>query len=69
VESTIILYPRRRRSPHVTEEMAAQIKGYLRDTDMSQQDIATVFGVNQGRISEINTGTRFAYVKPISLNG
>jgi len=31
---------------------------------LRQSDIAALFGVNGGRISEINTGKRFAEVTP-----
>jgi len=36
-------------------------KGRLADGE-KQHDIAADFGINQGRISEINTGQRFAHV-------
>lgn len=60
---TIVKFPRRRRSPRVTEEMAAEIKTMLM-TGMAQHDIAAHFGINQGRVSQINTGERFADVQP-----
>lgn len=51
----------RRQSPKVTREMAAKIKRYLLE-NLAQHDIAAMFGVNQGRISEIKSGKRFADV-------
>lgn len=52
---------KRRRSPKVTREMAAKIKRYLLD-NLAQHDIAAMFGINQGRISEIKQGKKFADV-------
>jgi predicted XRE-type DNA-binding protein len=48
----------RKRSPKVTREMAAKIKRYLLE-NIAQHDIAALFGINQGRISEIKTGKKF----------
>lgn len=31
---------------------------------VSQQDIATICGVNQGRVSEVNTGKLYGSVSP-----
>lgn len=56
-------FPRKRRSPKLTPELAARIKGLLK-YGLSQQDVATVCGVNQGRVSEVNTGRRFPGVEP-----
>jgi len=47
------------------DEIAALIKGMLRRGD-KQSDIAACFLVNGGRISEINTGQRFAGIEPAS---
>jgi hypothetical protein len=46
----------------LTEGEAAIIKGMLARGDR-QSDIAAFFKVNGGRISEINTGQRFAWVR------
>jgi hypothetical protein len=51
-------------SPAVTPEMAAKIKHYL-ITDMAQHDIAAMFKINQGRVSEIKTGKKFGDVAPM----
>lgn len=52
------------KSPFITAEMAAKIKGLLQKGELLQHQIAALFNVNQGRISEINTGKRFPNVKP-----
>ncbi|MEQ8451626.1 MAG: hypothetical protein RIB97_18310 [Nitratireductor sp.] len=61
--SSIVPFPRKRKSPPVTPEMASKIKALL-DYGLSQQDIATIFRINQGRISEINTGMKFPGIRP-----
>lgn len=53
----------KRKSPRVTVEMAARIKRLLQ-SNMMQHDIAAQFGINPGRVSEINTGKRFKDVSP-----
>jgi hypothetical protein len=60
----VVPFPRvkRRRSSPVTPEMAAAIKVML-NAGMMQHDIAAHFGINQGRVSEINTGHRFPGVE------
>jgi hypothetical protein len=50
----------RRRS--LSEQDAAVIKAMLA-AGLRQSDIAALFGVNSGRITEINTGRRFAEVR------
>ena len=47
----------------LTEEDAALAKAMILRGD-PLHDIASWFGVNPGRISEINTGKRFADVQP-----
>jgi len=51
----------RPKSPRLTEDEAATIKGMLRRGDR-QQDIAAYYNVNSGRIAEISTGAKFADV-------
>lgn len=46
-------------------EIAALVKGMLKRGD-KQSDIAACFLINGGRISEINTGQRFADIAPAS---
>lgn len=53
------------RSPPLTAEMAAAIKRLARDTDLMQHQIAAQLNVNQGRVSEVLTGKRFASVQPV----
>ncbi|MCY1362522.1 hypothetical protein D9M69_492460 [compost metagenome] len=52
-------------SPDVTPEMAAKIKRYLLD-NMAQHEIAALFKINQGRVSEIKTGKKFGDVAPVA---
>ena len=66
-EEIILPFPRRRRSPDVTPDMAAKIKTMLA-FGMSQHDIAARFGINQGRVSEVNKGKRHPDVPPASLD-
>lgn len=63
---TIIPFPKKRKSPIVTPEIASRIKALL-NYGLSQQDIATMCGVNQGRVSEVNTGMKFPGIEPIQL--
>ena len=51
-------YPRKRRSrAKLTPEIIAEIRRRLSKGEY-QHDIAADLGVNQGRISEVNTGKR-----------
>jgi len=53
------LHPQpRRRSPKMTDKLAARIKALLAQNFM-QHDIAARLEINQGRVSEIKTGKRF----------
>ena len=52
-------------SPKLDETLAAQIKGFWEFTSLNQAQIAAELGaLNQGRVSEVVSGHRFAYVKP-----
>ena len=53
----------KKKTPSVTVEMAAKIKLLLK-TGEKQHRIAALFDINQGRISEINTGKKFSNVDP-----
>lgn len=55
---TVIPFPRRRRSPPVTLEMARYIRQLYR-LGMMQHDIAAHYRINQGRVSEVVNGKRF----------
>ena len=48
----------RRKSPRVTPDMAAMFHR-LRKVGMLQHDIAALYSVNQGRVSEVLKGRRF----------
>jgi DNA invertase Pin-like site-specific DNA recombinase len=66
VHSPLVPFPKKRKSPPLTPEMAARIKALL-NYGLSQQDIATMTGVNQGRVSEVNTGMKFPGISPCQL--
>jgi predicted XRE-type DNA-binding protein len=53
-----------RRSPNVDAYMASVIKALVLVRGYLQHEAAAVFGINQGRVSEIMTGKRFANVQP-----
>ena len=46
----------------LTAPMAARIKKLAQAKTMDQQEIAAVVGCNQGRVSEVLSGKRFAQV-------
>jgi|JI6StandDraft_1071083.scaffolds.fasta_scaffold00163_3 predicted XRE-type DNA-binding protein len=48
----------------LTAAMAARIKRLWNETEMAQHEIAATLGVNQGRVSEVVNGARFADVAP-----
>lgn len=48
----------KRRSPPVTAEMAAIIKLLVIRYEYIQHHAAAVFGINQGRVSEVMSGKR-----------
>ena len=54
----------KRGSPPMTPERAALAKLLVGKLGMLQHEAAAVLGVNQGRISEVMTGKRFAGIKP-----
>jgi predicted XRE-type DNA-binding protein len=50
--------------------VAAKIKGLWKATQMNQAQIAAALGgINQGRVSEVVRGLRFAEVPPAELGG
>ena len=59
-------FQKKRKSPPLTPELAAQIKALL-NYGLSQQDIATITGLNQGRVSEVNTGMKYPGIEPAQL--
>jgi hypothetical protein len=51
-------------SPPVTAEMAGKIR-YLKNVQgLFNHQIAAIFGINQGRVSEVITGKTFPNVPP-----
>jgi len=55
-------------SRELTLEVACEIwRYYRRNPDAPTQQIATVIGVNAGRVSEVLTGTRFSRAKALSI--
>lgn len=55
---------RKKQTVRITEKMAAMIKKLLKENELKQHEIAARFDLNQGRVSEINTGKSFAHVPP-----
>lgn len=53
------------RSPRLTAKLAAHIKWLWKHTPMNQAQISAALGaINQGRVSEVVQGRRFADVQP-----
>jgi len=51
----------------LSDQDVALVKGMLNRGDR-QHDIAAWFGVNGGRIAEINAGDKFSWIEPASQN-
>jgi predicted XRE-type DNA-binding protein len=51
-------------SPRVTAEMAAEIRYLKEKKGLYTHQIAALFGINQGRVSEVLTGKKFPAVLP-----
>jgi predicted XRE-type DNA-binding protein len=51
-------------STPITAELAAQIKRLAKEEDLFQHQIAARLNINQGRVSEILNGKRFAEIGP-----
>lgn len=54
----------RKPSPPVTSQMAAEIRFLRQQKGLYNHQIAALFGINQGRVSEVLTGKRFPEVPP-----
>ncbi len=55
-------------SPKLNAATAAKIKALLKETDMNHAQIAShLGGMNQGRVSEVNTGKRFSGIAACNL--
>lgn len=50
---------KKHKTPELTANMAATIKYLVSVQGMYQHHVAAVFGINQGRVSEVMTGKRF----------
>lgn len=46
----------KKKSPPITPEMAAFVKNLIEKNELNQHDIAAIFGINQGLVSEIKHG-------------
>ena len=57
--------PTKNSSPRLTAKLAAHIKWLWQNTRLNQAQISALLGaLNQGRISEVVNGHRFANVAP-----
>lgn len=57
-------------SPRLTALIAAYIKWLWQNTPLNQAQISSLLGaLNQGRVSEVVNGHRFANVQPIEFPG
>lgn len=54
----------KRPKSRLTAQHAARIKFLAQNTDLMQHEIAARLSINQGRVSEVLTGKRFANVPP-----
>lgn len=54
----------RKYSPPVTPQMAAEIRFLRQEKGLFNHQIAALFGINQGRVSEVLTGKKFPDVPP-----
>ena len=60
----------RKSGPTLTRERAAHIKYLLETTNMNHAQIAAEVGsINQGRVSEVKNGKRFANVSASEYGG
>lgn len=51
-------------NPNMTEELAAKALTLVSQIGLKQHQAAAFLGINQGRVSEVISGKRFAHVKP-----
>ncbi|MEZ5938761.1 MAG: hypothetical protein R3C52_11155 [Hyphomonadaceae bacterium] len=56
-------------SRRLTAALAARIKRLWNETELAQHEIAAQLGLNQGRVSEVVNGVRFADVAPEAREG
>ena len=55
---------KRKNSPQITPEMAAMIKFLVGRVGLFQHQVAAMFDINQGRVSEVMNGKRHPDVGP-----
>ena len=53
-----------KQTPPMTAELAAKAITLVKIMGLKQHQAAAVLGLNQGRVSEVMTGKRFAGAKP-----
>jgi len=58
----------RKRSPRITAEMAAHIRYLVAVRRLYQHQAAAVFGINQGRVSEVMRGKRHPGISPAEMS-
>lgn len=56
--------PKKNKSTQVSAQIAAWVKWLYANTPLNQAQIAALFNLNQGRVSEIVNGTRFPNITP-----
>lgn len=62
--------PTKNRSPRLTPTVAAYIKWLWQNTPLNQAQISAALGaINQGRVSEVVNGHRYANVAPQEVEG
>ena len=60
--------PSKNKSARVSAQIAAWIKWLYANTQLNQAQIAALFNLNQGRVSEIINGARFPNIAPQPYN-
>lgn len=61
---------RKNSSPKLNKQLAAYIKWLWQNTPLNQAQISACLGaINQGRVSEVVNGHRFADVRPQKFEG
>lgn len=55
---------RRKKSPPISAEMAAEIRHLVINEGLYQHQAAAKLGINQGRVSEVMAGKRFPEAPP-----
>lgn len=62
--------PKKNSSPRLDKQLAAHIKWLWLNTPMNQAQISAALGaINQGRVSEVVNGKRYAHVAPQEFEG